>query len=114
MYGNIYNGGSPGTFIADLINDAAAILDRMRTLNRNIQIVVVNLPHIGITPDVKSKWPTDPVKTARVTSVMLDINRQLAGLSSARGLGYADIFTPTLSLLGTAPLCVHGMPFFNT
>ena len=114
MYGNIYNGGSPGTFIADLISDAAAILDRMRTLNPNIQIVVVNLPHIGITPDVKSKWPTDPVKTARVTSVMLDINRQLAGLSSARGLCYADIFTPTLSLLGTASLCVHGMPFFNT
>lgn len=114
MYGNIYNGGSPGTFIADLISDADAILDRMRTLNPNIQIVVVNLPHIGITPDVKSKWPTDPVKTARVTSVMLDINRQLAGLSSARGLCYADIFTPTLSLLGTASLCVHGMPFFNT
>jgi hypothetical protein len=114
VYGNIYNGGAPGTFVADFISDAAAILDRMRVLNPNIQIVVVNVPHIGITPDVKSSWPTDPVKTARVTSVLLDLNQQLAGLATARGLGHADIFTPTLSLLGTAPLCIHGMTFFNT
>jgi hypothetical protein len=113
VYGGIYDGDPPGTFVADFISDAAAILDRVLALNPNIQIVVVNVPHVGITPDVKSTYPTDPVKTARVTAVLRDLNQQLAGLASARGLGYADVFTPTLSLLGTAPLCIHGITFAN-
>ena len=114
VYGGIYNGGSAGSFVADFINDAAEILDRVLVLNPNIQIVVVNVPHIGITPDVKNSWPTDPVKTERVTAVLRDLNQQLAGLATARGLGYADVFTPTLSLLGPALLCIHGIPFFNS
>jgi hypothetical protein len=114
VYGGIYDGDSPGTFVADFISDAEEILDRVLTLNPNLEIVVVNVPHIGITPDVKNSWPTDPVKTERVTAVLRDLNQQLAGLATARGLGYADVFTPTLSLLGPAPLCIHGIPFFNS
>ena len=113
IYGNVYDGGSAGTFIADFISDSAAVLDWVLALNPNIQIVVVNVPHIGITPDVKSSWPTDPVKTQRVTAVLRELNRQLAGLATARGLGYADVFTPTLSLLDPAPLCIHGITFEN-
>jgi hypothetical protein len=113
VYGTIYNGGSAGSFVDDFIDDAAAILDRVLGLNPNLQIVVVNVPHIGITPDIKSSSPTDPVKTERVTAMLRDLNGRLAGLARARGLGYADIFTPTLSLLGPAPLCIHGIPFLN-
>ena len=113
IYGGVYNGGSPGTFVADYIANAAVILDWVLALNPNIQIVVVNVPHIGITPDIKSKYPTDPVKTARVTAVVRELNGQLAGLADARGLGYADVFTPTLPLLDPAPLCIHGLTFVN-
>ncbi len=113
IYGNVYNGGSAGTFIADFISDSAAVLDWVLALNPNIQIVVVNVPHIGITPDVKSSWSTDPVKTERVTALLRELNRQLAGLATARGLGYADVFTPTLSLLDPRPLCIHGITFEN-
>jgi len=114
IYGTVYNGGSAGTFIPDFIADSAAILDWVLALNPNIQIVVVNVPHIGITPDIKHSYPTDPVKTARVTAVMRELNRQLEELAIARGLGYADVFTPTLSLLGTAPLSIHGITFVNS
>jgi len=114
IYGTVYNGGSAGTFIPDFIDDAAAVLDWVLALNPNIQIVVVNVPHIGITPDIKHSCPTDPVKTERVTAVLRELNRQLAGLAEARGLGYADVFTPTLSLLGTAPLCIDGITFINS
>lgn len=114
IYGTVYHGGPAGTFIDDFIGDAAAVLDWVLAINPNIQIVVVNVPHIGITPDVKSSWPTDPVKTERVTDLLRELNRQLAGLATARGLGYADVFTPTLSLLGPAPLCIHGITFLNT
>ncbi|MCX6865411.1 MAG: hypothetical protein NTV46_04185, partial [Verrucomicrobia bacterium] len=114
IYGTVYDGGSAGTFIEDFISDSAFILDWVLTLNPNIQIVVVNVPHIGITPDIKKKCPTDPVKTERVTVVLRELNRRLAELVGARGLGYADVFTPTLSLLGPGPLCIHGITFQNT
>lgn len=114
VYGGIYDGNPPGAFVADFISDASVILDRVLLLNPNIQIVVVNVPHVGITPDVKATWPTDPVKTERVTAVLRDLNGQLAGLAKNRGLGYADIFTPTLSLLAPGPLCIQGVPFANT
>ena len=113
-YGTIYGGGSPGTFVDDFIADSAFILDRVLTLNPSIQIVVVNVPHVGITPDVQSDFPTDPVKTARVTAVLTDLNARLATLAAERGLAYADIFTPTLPLLNPVPMCIHGLTFANS
>lgn len=113
VYGSIYNGAPPGTFVADFIADAAAILDRVLVINPTLPIVVVNVPHIGITPDIKGDFPTDPVKTGRVTAVLRELNQQLASLAAERGLGHADIFTPTLSLLESAPLCIHGITFAN-
>lgn len=114
VYGDLYDGLPPGSFVDDFIADATAILDRVRDLNPDLQIVVVNVPHVGITPDVKASWPTDPVKTGRVTGVVRELNSRLAALAEERGLGYADIFTPTLPLLGEAPLCIHGLTFPNS
>lgn len=114
VYGDLYDGLPAGSFVDDFIDDAEAILDRVQELNPNLQIVVVNVPHIGITPDVKSSWPTDPVKTERVTVVVRELNRRLETLAKSRGLGYADIFTPTLPLIGEGPLCIHGLTFNNS
>ncbi|MCW1884587.1 SGNH/GDSL hydrolase family protein [Luteolibacter flavescens] len=114
VYGTIYNGGSPGTFVDDFIADSAFILDWVLDINPGIQIVVVNVPHVGITPDVKASYPTHATKTPLVTNVLADLNARLAGLAAERGLGYADIFTPTLPLLGTAPFCIQGLPFTNS
>ena len=113
VYGDIYNSNAAGTFVADFLADAAEILDRVLALKPNLQIVVVNVPHIGITPDIKGSYPTDPVKTGHVTAVLRDLNNGLAALARERGLGYADVFTPTLSMLGTGPLAIHGIPFIN-
>lgn len=113
-YGTIYDGGSPGAFVDDFIADSAFILDWVLDRNPAIQIVVVNVPHVGITPDVQSSYPTDPVKTARVTAVLTDLNARLATLAAERGLAYADIFTPTLPLLNPAPMCIHGLQFQNS
>ncbi len=113
VYGTLYNGGSAGTFVADFIDDAAFVLDWVLALNPEIEIVVVAVPHVGITPDIKSSFPTDPLKTPLVTAVVGDLNARLAGLAAARGLGFADIYTPTLPLLEADPLCIHGLPFSN-
>jgi lysophospholipase L1-like esterase len=114
VYGTIYGGGDPGTFVADFMDDATFIIDWIRGHNPTIQIVVAAVPHVGITPDVQSRFPTDAIKTARVTDVLRDLNGQLATLAASRGAGYADLFSTTLSLLDPNPLCVHGLPFANS
>ncbi|RYD67027.1 MAG: hypothetical protein EOP83_03685 [Verrucomicrobiaceae bacterium] len=114
IYGTIYNGGSPGAFVDNFIADSAFILDWALARNPSIQIAVVNLPHVGITPDVQATYPTDPVKTGRVTAVLNDLNTRLANLAAERGLAYADIYTTTLSLLNPAPMCIHGLQFQNS
>ena len=113
VYGTIYQGGPAGTFVADFLSDAAEILDRVLELNPALQIVLVNVPHIGITPDIKGTYPTDPVGTGHVTAVLQLLNNGLAALAQERGIGYADVFTPTLRLLDASPLVIHGIPFIN-
>ncbi len=114
VYGDIYEDNAPGTFVDDFMEDAAYILDRVLTLNPEIEIVLVNVPHVGITPDVQSRWPTDSEKTGRVTAVMRNLNKRLADLATSRNVGLADIFTPTLLLLDPAPFAIHGIPFLNS
>ncbi len=113
IYGTVYNGGSAGSFSDDFIADADVVLARVRQLNPTIQIVVVAVPHIGITPDIKGSHPTDPVKTGRVTELLRDLNARLKALAEDYEAGFADIFSPTLSLLQPAPLCIHGIAFAN-
>lgn len=86
----------------------------MRLLKPNIQLVVVAVPHIGITPDIKASFPTDSVKTPRVTALMVDLNSRLETLAKQKGAGFADIFTSTLSLLQPGPYSIHGVTFENS
>jgi len=114
IYSNIYDGGDPGTFMSDYLADATAILGRVIELNPNLPIVLVNVPHVGITPNVKARRPTDAIGTPRATAFISDLNRQLAQLATDLDIGYADIFTPTLSLLvDENPFSVYGVPFLN-
>lgn len=110
-YGDIYNGIGAGTFIADYMADMTAILDKVQAWNPNIEIVVVNVPHVGITPLVRTTSPFDPVKTGRVTTVLRELNRQIAAIAETRQIGYADVFTPTLRMLDGSPLTIHGVTF---
>jgi lysophospholipase L1-like esterase len=113
IYGDVYDGGSAGTFVADFVDDAAVILDRVRELNAEIPIVLVTVPHIGITPQIKDGNPFDPVKTGRVTEVLRALNGPLAELARSRNAAVADIFSLTLPLLSDDPLSVYGVPFEN-
>lgn len=114
IYGTVYNGGDAGTFNADFISDLSAVLDRIQTLKPGIPIVLANVPHVGITPDIRESRPYDPVKTGRVTTLLQSLNDQLKAIAAARGIGYADVFTPTLRLLNPAnPLVLDGITFTN-
>lgn len=114
IYGTVYHGGTAGNFADDFVADADAILSRVRQLNPDIQLVVVAVPHIGITPDIKTTWPYDAEKTARVTALLQDLNGRLKALAIDHDAGFADIFSPTLSLLHAAKWGVHGISYNNT
>ncbi len=109
VYGAIYEGADPAAFIDGVVDDLAFIIDYVRTRNPDGQMVLVNLPHIGVTPDIQSAHPTDPVKTRRVTEALRILNGRLESLASSRGIGLADVFGPTLDLLEPAPLCIAGV-----
>ena len=110
IYGSVYGGAPAGTFVADFMADMVVVLDKIQELKADIPIVLVNVPHIGITPDIRSSWPYNPVNTERVSVVIRELNRQLADLARTRGIGYADVYTPTVRLLdGVTRLCIHGM-----
>jgi lysophospholipase L1-like esterase len=113
IYDDVYEGASVEPFRENFLNDAAAILDRVRELNAGIPIVVVNVPQIGITPQIKDGYPFDPMKTRRVTTFLRELNDDLAELARSRGAAVADIFTSTLPLLTDDPLSVYGVPFTN-
>ena len=113
VYGTIYQGGDATPFIDSFLDDAEAILDIIETLNPDLPVVVVSVPHIGITPDIKSNYPTDPIPTGRVTTALRTLNNGLRALADARGHGYADVFTPTLPLLQSDPFSIQGIAFDN-
>lgn len=115
IYQQVYLGNSDGqAFIDAFMEDATATIDRLQLWNPELPGVIVAVPHIGITPDVRLGYPYNPVSTGRVTAVLAKLNARLRDLAESRGLGFADIFTPTLRLLDpTKNLIIHGLSFQN-
>lgn len=105
-YGGIYNGADPTSFISATANHIAFIVDYVRSRAPSTEIVVVNVPHLGVTPDIQNDYPTDPVRTGRVTTALIDLSAQLEAVAAVRGIAFADVLTPTLDLLGSAALCI--------
>jgi lysophospholipase L1-like esterase len=115
VYGDIYNGSSAAanSIINRIRNDLADIIDYVRDQDSNVHIVLVNVPHVGATPEVKADHPTDAVKTQRVTNTLLTLNSQLSILAQQRGIAYADIFTLTADLLAPEEYYLGGFRFLN-
>lgn len=115
QYSAPYNGtGNWDAFISSFVAGIEEILDWVILQNPNLEYVIVNAPHVGITPKVKDEFPPDSVKTARVTAEYVKLNNALRLLAASKDVGYADIFSETLDLLGPDPLCIQGVSFQNT
>ena len=114
LYNNTLSPAQVEAFVAGFVDDSTTVIDQVLTWNPNLPIVIVAVPHIGITPDIRGTYPNSPIGTARVTTVLRDLNGRLKQLADSRGLGFADVFEPTLRLLdGAHPLTIHGIPFIN-
>ena len=114
IYNDIYEGRDENnTGVKAIYSDIEDILIEVEGQNSELGIVLVNVPHIGATPDVKSAHPTDAVKTQRVSDAIELLNRQLAKLAAEHNAAFADVYTLTKSLIDPAPLCIGGVPFIN-
>ncbi len=113
VYGTAYNGGLLAGFTVNFIADAEKILDWVIDQNPALEIVLVGVPHVGITPQVKSEFPPDPVKTGNVTFELALLNAGLEALAAEKGIAFADLFRWTLDLLAPDPLCFQGVGFLN-
>lgn len=114
IYNEIYQGrDANNSGVKAIYADLEDILDEVEGRGGDLGIVLVNVPHVGATPEVKSAHPFDAVKTQRVSDALALLNRQLKKLAEARDAAYVDVYTLTEGLIDPAPLCIGGVPFIN-
>ncbi|MDZ4288561.1 MAG: SGNH/GDSL hydrolase family protein [Prosthecobacter sp.] len=112
-YGNIYNGASPPTYTNATLSNLQWIVDYVRTQKPTLPIVLVAVPHLGCAPDVQLQYPTDPVKTARVTAALDTLNVQLAAFAQSRGIGFAAGAYDLTKAMIDQPFRVGGIDFYK-
>jgi lysophospholipase L1-like esterase len=115
VYSSIYNGNTEtaNSSIGRIEDDLEDIIDFVLRDTPGMPMVLVNVPHVGATPEVKGQYPTDQVKTTRVTAALETLATNLRALAAEKNIGYADILTLTTELLPDAPYCIGGVPFSN-
>ena len=109
-YGDLYNGlTSPSVWAAQTYSDIAFVLDWVVARRQpDVQVLLVNVAHLGATISKNRDFPFDAVKTGRVTTALDDLNARLAALTRARGAGLADIYTLTKELMLTDRISIGG------
>lgn len=114
-YGPLYNGETaPAAWAAQTSGDIAFVLDWLLARRQpGVQVVLVNVAHLGATPKKNADHPYDPVKTGRVTAALDDLNAQLADLARIRGVGFADIYQMTKELVTTSQWCIGGWMIYK-
>ena len=108
-YGAIYNGKSATNYIKATRDNLMNIVDYVRSVRSTIPIVLVAVPHVGCSPDVKRQYPTDTVKTGRVSAALETLNAQLASAAKSRGIAFADGVYPFTKSLITTPFLIGGV-----
>ena len=112
-YGGIYDGGDDAAITETLDADIKSLVEYVLARRPGIPVVLVAVPHVGIAPEVQSAHPTDPVKTARVTRALDELNDSLRDFAAARGVGFADIYSGTRILLEDQPYYLGGREFLK-
>ena len=109
-YGDLYNGIiDPAGWATETYADIAFVLDWVLARRQpDVQVVLVNVAHLGATMAKNRDFPYDAVKTGRVTAALDDLNARLSRLAGARGTGLADIYRMTLELLQSEQVCIGG------
>lgn len=101
-YGFLYDGGDSQALIDGLIEDLGQVIDFVQNQNRELQIVVANLPDLGASPAKKAAHP-DPERRARVTAATEIANTRIAELAAEKGVAVANVYAQTERLVQGVP-----------
>jgi lysophospholipase L1-like esterase len=108
-YQTIYEGdgtgaGDPAPLMSSIRENIKALAQYVRAANPTLPIAIIAVPHIGCAPTVKNAWPTDPVRTGRITSALTALNTELkTWTENTLGGAWVDIYPLTLDLIGGSP-----------
>ena len=113
VYQTAYEGRSIESFTERFIEDTETVLDYVIDEAPGREIVLVSIPHVGATPEVKEDHPFDPVLTGNATAAYAKVESMMRALAEEKGVGYVDIFSLTLPLLPDDDYCFQGVGFEN-
>src|SRR5690606_7836658 len=112
-YGKLYDGEPAATQLAATRHNLEWIVDYVRGVKASLPIVLVSVPHLGCAPKVQAENPTDPMKTARVTSALDTLNAELAAFAANRGIGFVpEVYELTRRMI-TDPVRIGGLEFYR-
>jgi hypothetical protein len=117
-YETIYLGDGTGAGNPQPLMDSIASSIRtaalfVRAANPSLPIAICAVPHVGCTPEVRTLWPTDPVRTGRITSALAALNSSLkTWTENTLGGVWVDTFSLTTQLI-TSTIHIGGVPFRN-
>ncbi len=112
-YADLYNGNVGPDITDTTLDNLQWIVNYVRAVNANLPIVLVSVPHVGCTPKIQQGYPTDPVKTARVTAAMDLLNANLASFAQSQGIGFAPGVYEFTKAIITQPFRIRGIEFYR-
>ena len=98
-YDGIYEreSGAADEFVNGVLGNIEKILKFLQSRNPDLQVVVVNVPDVGASPDEKKDHP-DPQKRQIVQDTVAGLNRDLEQLAGRYGAAVADIFSTSVTI----------------
>ncbi len=108
-YQTIYEGdgtgaGDPAPLMNSIRDNVKALAQFVRAANPALPIVIIAVPHVGCAPSVKEAWPTDPVRTGRITAALTALNSELqTWTENTLGGAWVDVFSLTVDLIEGSP-----------
>jgi lysophospholipase L1-like esterase len=112
-YGKLYDGEPASAQLAATRDNLKWIVDYVRSVKASLPIVLVAVPHLGCSPKVQAEHPTEPVKTARVTAALDNLNAELAAFAANRGIGFVpEVYDLTRRMIAE-PIRIGGLEFYR-
>lgn len=112
-YAQLYSGNVGPEATNTTLDNIKWIVNYVRTVRQFIPIVIVSVPHVGCTPKVQQGYPTDPVKTGRVTTAMDQLNASLATFAQQQGIGFVPgVYQFTKDIISN-PFRIRGIEFYR-
>lgn len=117
-YQTIYEGdgtgaGNPQPLMDSIKASIQTLALTMKAANPALPVAVCAVPHVGCAPDVKRQWPTDPVRTQRITTALESLNADLKSWTeNTLGGAWVDIYPLTKQLI-SGNTDIGGVTFLN-